>query len=150
MPPRHPPCLPTYLRLSTSRSARRLPLRRVAHLVFVEPLRALPMKTLFCSLLLAAACVLGARATDPSPASDPQPKTVNVIGCVRAPHAVPWTADLTITGAILRAGGVPFREPKKVRLFRGADCTLVELSKIRRGEIPDPKLQPGDTIEVPE
>ena len=103
---------------------------------------------LFTFLSLMAACV--ALAAEAPPTSAEQRPSVNVTGSMRAPQAVPWTPELTLTGAIKRAGGVGWREPRKVRLTRGTDRTEIELRKIRKGEIPDPILQPGDTIEVPE
>ena len=104
--------------------------------------------TFFAFLLLIAASVAFAAEVPPAPAE--QRQFVNVTGGVRVPQAVPWTPELTLMGAIKRAGGVAWREPKKVRLTRGTDRTDIEFRKIRKGEIPDPILQPGDIIELPE
>ena len=98
-------------------------------------------------LFIAASAALEAKAP-PTPAE--QRQFVNVTGGARAPRVVQWTPELTLTGAIKRSGGVAWREPRKVRLTRGTDRPEIDLRKILKGEIPDPILQPGDTIEVPE
>jgi protein involved in polysaccharide export with SLBB domain len=77
---------------------------------------------------------------------------VYVGGEVRSPGELPFRAGLTLTQAILSAGGVT---PKgdRVQLTRGRGDGLLNLQEfklreINKGKIPDPLVEPGDRITV--
>ena len=75
--------------------------------------------------------------------------SVNVNGAVKMPQRVPYTPDMTLTIAINAAGGLnDFASPKGIRLTRDGKSTEWDLRAIRRRPSTDPKLQPGDIIEV--
>ncbi|MCA1615438.1 MAG: SLBB domain-containing protein [Acidobacteria bacterium] len=85
----------------------------------------------------------------------PRPREFFYIGGqVGAPGQKDFTSGMTLTQAILASGGLA-RADKKVRVAvsrQGADGRLVtteyELSEIESGKIPDPRVQPGDRIEI--
>ncbi|MGH8092814.1 MAG: polysaccharide biosynthesis/export family protein [Chthoniobacterales bacterium] len=80
-----------------------------------------------------------------------QTRFVNVGGAVRAPTRVPFTEDLTLLAAINAAGGFnDFADQKRVRLLRGNEAKVYDVRQFRREPGLDPKLQPGDRIEVPQ
>jgi protein involved in polysaccharide export with SLBB domain len=77
---------------------------------------------------------------------------IYVGGEVRSPGELSFRAGLTLTQAILSAGGVT---PKgdKVQLSRGHGDGLLNLQEfklreINKGKIPDPLVEPGDRITV--
>ena len=81
----------------------------------------------------------------------PQARFVNVGGAVRAPTRVPFTEDMTLLAAISAAGGFnDFADQKRVRLLRGNEAKTYDVRKVRKDPGLDPKLQPGDKIEVPQ
>jgi protein involved in polysaccharide export with SLBB domain len=66
-----------------------------------------------------------------------------------------FTPGMTLTQAILASGGVTREAGSKVRVAvarQGADGRLVtteyDLREIEAGRVPDPRVQPGDRIEV--
>lgn len=76
---------------------------------------------------------------------------VDVGGDVRSPQRVPFTADLTVLGAITAAGGfTEYADQGKVRLLRDGQVTVVNIKEVRRDPSRDIKLKPGDKIEVPQ
>lgn len=76
---------------------------------------------------------------------------VNTGGEVKAPQRVPFTADLTILGAISASGGfTEFADQKKVRLLRDGKVTIVNVRDVRKDPEKDVRLKPGDRIEVPQ
>ena len=76
---------------------------------------------------------------------------VNVGGSVRSPMRVPFTADLTILGAITAAGGfTDYADQGKVKLLRDGAVTIVNIKEIRKNPTKDLKVKPGDKIEVPQ
>ena len=85
----------------------------------------------------------------------PRPREFFYIGGqVGAPGQKDFTSGMTLTQAILASGGI-VRADKKVRVAvsrQGADGRLVTaeyaLSEIEAGQIPDPRIQPGDRIEI--
>ena len=78
-------------------------------------------------------------------------KFVSVTGGVRAPQRIPWSPSLTLLSAIDACGGViPGAAPRKVRIVRGSERILITMRPILQKQEPDPKLQAGDMIEVPE
>ncbi len=81
----------------------------------------------------------------------PQTRFVNVGGAVRAPNRIPFTEDMTLLTAINAAGGFnDFADQKRVRLLRGSQAKVYDVRQFRRDPGLDPKLQPGDKIEVPQ
>lgn len=78
-----------------------------------------------------------------------QSRFVNVGGSVRAPGRVVYTPDLTLTSAINAAGGfTEFASQKNVRLVHDGKVTVHDVRKIRKDPSTDPKVYPGDQIEV--
>ncbi len=74
-------------------------------------------------------------------------------GKVSAPGQKDFHAGLTLTQAILASGGATRSADGKVRVARqGPDGRLVtteySLKDIEGGKVPDPRLQPGDRVEV--
>jgi protein involved in polysaccharide export with SLBB domain len=81
------------------------------------------------------------------------PQFFFVGGAVGDPGQKSFHTGLTLTQAILAAGGVTRFAGSDIKVSRtGADGRLVttkyNLKKIEDGKIPDPVLQPGDRIEV--
>ena len=75
---------------------------------------------------------------------------VNTGGEVKAPQRVPFTADLTLLGAISASGGfTDFADQGKVRLLRDGKVTIVNVKEVRKDPEKDIRLKPGDRIEVP-
>ena len=76
---------------------------------------------------------------------------VNTGGEVKAPQRVPFTADLTLLGAISASGGfTDFADQGKVRLLREGNVTIVNVKQVRKEPEKDIRLKPGDRIEVPQ
>ena len=76
---------------------------------------------------------------------------VNVGGAVRTPARIPFTEDMTLLTAINAAGGFnDFADQKRVRLLRGSEAKIYDVRQFRRRPGLDPKLQPGDHVEVPQ
>lgn len=74
---------------------------------------------------------------------------VDVGGSVRIPQRVPFTADLTVLGAITAAGGfTEFADQSKVRLLRDGKVTMVNIKEVRKDPKKDITLKPGDKLEV--
>ena len=80
-----------------------------------------------------------------------QSRFVTVGGAVRAPTAVPWSNDMTLTNAIYRAGGFSdFPNKKKVKLVRDGKATYYNLTRVDKDPTQNPTLLPGDEVTVPE
>ena len=76
---------------------------------------------------------------------------VNVGGAVKAPGRIPYTPDMTVMTAINAAGDFnDYANQRKVRLSRGGSVSLVDCKKVRSDPSVDPKVLPGDSIQVPE
>lgn len=76
---------------------------------------------------------------------------VNVGGSVRAPGRIPYTSDLTLMSSINAAGGFnDFADQKKVRLVHEGKAQIIDTRKIRKDPSTDPKVYPGDQVEVPQ
>lgn len=74
---------------------------------------------------------------------------VTVGGEVRAPQAIPWAADLTLSAGIKRAGGpTEFGNLKKVKLTREGKTLRLNTLKADKDPTQNPKLLPGDEVEV--
>jgi protein involved in polysaccharide export with SLBB domain len=81
----------------------------------------------------------------------PQARFVNVGGAVRAPARIPFTEDMTLLAAINASGGFnDFADQKRVRLLRGNEAKVYDVRQFRRDPGLDPRLQPGDRVEVPQ
>ncbi|HEV7403744.1 MAG TPA: polysaccharide biosynthesis/export family protein [Chthoniobacteraceae bacterium] len=82
---------------------------------------------------------------------NPASRFVTVGGAVRSPQAVPWTNDLTLSNAIIRAGGDNgFPNYRKVKLTRDGKATFYNLSRADKDPAQNPKLLPGDEVILPE
>ncbi len=80
-----------------------------------------------------------------------QARFVTVGGGVRMPSAVPWSADLTLSAAINRAGGFgDFGNRKKIKVIRDGKVGIFNLQISDRDPNQNPKLLPGDEVVVPE
>lgn len=80
-----------------------------------------------------------------------QSRTVTIGGAVRVPQGLMWTSDLTLSAGIKRAGGFgDFGSKKKVKLIRGGKATMYNLTKADKDPSQNPKLLPGDEVEVSE
>lgn len=84
-------------------------------------------------------------------------KTVSVLGQVRKPTVVPYTAGMSIVDAISQAGGfTPMARKNAVRVTRtvvkeGDDNSyIVPVESIANGKAKPFFLRPGDTVFVPE
>ncbi len=76
---------------------------------------------------------------------------VNVGGDVKAPQRVPFTPDLTLLGAITACGGfTEYADQKKIQLTRDGKVSLHNVVAIRKDPTQDPRLKPGDLIQVPQ
>jgi polysaccharide export outer membrane protein len=80
-----------------------------------------------------------------------QSRFVTVGGGVRAPQPVPWTPDLTLSLAVKRCGGVSdFGDEKHIKVIREGKYSVYNLKKKEKDPSQNPKLLPGDEIEVKE
>ncbi|MHA3772758.1 polysaccharide biosynthesis/export family protein [Verrucomicrobiota bacterium sgz303538] len=80
-----------------------------------------------------------------------QSRFVTVGGGVRQPQTVWWSADLTLSSAIKRAGGISdFGNKSKIRVIRDGKSGVFNLNKSDQDPNQNPKLLPGDEVEVPE
>ncbi len=76
---------------------------------------------------------------------------VDVGGDVRSQQRVPFTADLTVLGAITAAGGfTEYADQSKVKLLRDGKVTVINIKDVRKDPTKDLKLKPGDKIQVPQ
>lgn len=74
---------------------------------------------------------------------------VNVGGAVRQPGRFPYTPDMTLMNAINAAGGFnDYANESRIRLRREGRETMYSAKDIRRNPSVEPKLLPGDQIEV--
>lgn len=80
-------------------------------------------------------------------------RSVTVDGAVKSAGAFPAVGDLTLMQAIALAGGVTEdSNPRRIAVFRTIDgqrqAAAFDLVSIRRGQVSDPKIYPGDIIVV--
>lgn len=81
----------------------------------------------------------------------PDSRFVTVGGAVRSPQAVPWTNDMTLSNAIIRAGGDNgFPNLSKIKLTRDGKVSYFNLKRADKDSAQNPKLLPGDEVIVPE
>lgn len=86
----------------------------------------------------------------------PRPREFFYIGgLIAAAGQKDFNPGMTLTQALLASGGVTRETGAKVRVAvarQGADGKLVtaeyDLREIEAGRVPDPRIQPGDRIEV--
>lgn len=77
-------------------------------------------------------------------------RVVSVTGQVRVPQRITWTPDLTLLAAVDLSGGPGDFAGKKVRLLRnGQVVSVFDIKVLRRDPAADPKVLPGDRIDVP-
>jgi SLBB domain len=83
------------------------------------------------------------------------PEFFYIGGLIATPGQKDFHAGMTLTQALLASGGVTSAAGNKVRVTvsrQGADGRLIAtdymLKEIEGGQVPDPRLQPGDRIEV--
>lgn len=80
-----------------------------------------------------------------------QPRFVNVAGEVKTPQRIPYTPDLTLISALNAAGWFnDFADQKHVRLTHEGKTTVYDMRELRKNPATDPKLLPGDQIQVPQ
>jgi protein involved in polysaccharide export with SLBB domain len=77
-----------------------------------------------------------------------QTRFVTIGGHVRAPSRPQWSADLTLSSALLAAGGGDDWASDKVHLIRGGKVTVYSVKKLRRDPSQDQRLLPGDQVEL--
>ncbi len=80
-------------------------------------------------------------------------RAITVDGAVKNAGAFPAAGDISLMQAVALAGGVTEdSNPKRIAVFRTIDgqrqAAAFDLTTIRRGEAPDPKIYPGDIIVV--
>lgn len=81
----------------------------------------------------------------------PQSRFVTVGGAVRAPQAVPWNNDMTLSNAITRAGDFSdFANKKKIKLTREGKVQYFNLKNSEKDPRQNPKLLPADEVTVSE
>lgn len=73
---------------------------------------------------------------------------VTVGGAVRMPQRMSWSADLTLLSALSAAGGAGDFGGDKVSLVRGGKATFYSIKKLKKDPSQDPKLLPGDQLEL--
>lgn len=108
----------------------------------------------FVATFLATAFLLfgHASSSEAEPVTPPPAKreVVTVSGDVRSPGRIPWSSDLTLMSAIASVGGFGWRAPREVFIIRGTEKITARPKPILKGTETDPKLQPGDKVEVPQ
>lgn len=77
-------------------------------------------------------------------------RMVTVSGGVRAPQAIVWTNDLNLSQAIARAGGRNEFAGWKVKVVRGGEAKVYNFKNKDKDPSQNPRLLPGDEVEVPE
>lgn len=80
-------------------------------------------------------------------------RVVTVDGSVRQPGIYPATGPLSLVQAVALARGTDdLANPRRVAIFRTIGgkrmAAAFDLTSIRRGEMPDPPVYPGDTVVV--
>ena len=84
---------------------------------------------------------------------DSASRVVTVDGSVRQPGIYPAVTALTLIQAVSLARGTDeLANPRRVAIFRTIDgkrmAAAFDLTSIRRGEMPDPQVYPGDMVIV--
>ncbi len=96
--------------------------------------------------------VLTQRSADRSAVPNTFIKNVNVIFGARESQPFPWKSDLTLLDVIMAtiSGQPVMASINSVRLVRDSKRTVFDFRKLRKGDIPNPKLRPEDTVEIPD
>jgi polysaccharide export outer membrane protein len=77
-------------------------------------------------------------------------RVISVTGQVRTPQRISWSPDLTLMAAVDLAGGPGDFAKGKVQLLRnGQLISVYEIKVLRRNPATDPKVSPGDRVDVP-
>jgi polysaccharide export outer membrane protein len=79
--------------------------------------------------------------------SNQNQRTIIIGGAVRAPGRQPWFSDLTLTGAVTAAGPSEWATDG-IKLIRGGRSQRFSRKAIKKDPSLDPRIQPGDVIEV--
>jgi hypothetical protein len=96
----------------------------------------------------AAAIAVAELGANVVPVTDPS-RSVFIGGEVSRPSAVPYADGLTITQAIVGAGGWrPTATLKRVVILRGDERLEVDVSDVLKGRAADVAVQPGDRVIV--
>ena len=77
-----------------------------------------------------------------------QPRFVIVGGAVRSPGRQQWSQNLTLSAVVSAAGGPADYAEDGVRLIRGGQVARYSRRSIKANQSLDPKLQPGDVVEI--
>jgi protein involved in polysaccharide export with SLBB domain len=78
-------------------------------------------------------------------------RLVTVGGAVRSPQAIQWTKDLTLSNALIRAGGDNgFPNYARVKLTRDGKVSFFNLKRADKDPAQNPKLLPGDEVILSE
>lgn len=81
----------------------------------------------------------------------PSSRFITIGGGVRGPGAIPWSQDLTLSTALKRAGGTSdFGSTSKIRVTRDGKVMVYNLKRAQKDPSQNPKLLPGDEVDVPE
>ncbi|MEO8350316.1 MAG: polysaccharide biosynthesis/export family protein [Chthoniobacteraceae bacterium] len=73
---------------------------------------------------------------------------VTVGGDVRSPNRIGWSADMTLLGAITTCGGPNEYAGDRINLIRDGKVIPYSRKKLQRDPALDPKVAPGDRIEI--
>jgi protein involved in polysaccharide export with SLBB domain len=73
---------------------------------------------------------------------------INVGGAVKGPGRVPYYSDLTLMTAINAAAGPSDFAGDKIRLVRGGKVQFFSRKKLEKDPSQDPRIEPGDEIEI--
>jgi polysaccharide export outer membrane protein len=75
---------------------------------------------------------------------------IYVGGEVQRPGRIVWTPDLTVAKAIQSAGGFSlYAKETAVTLIRGKGAYAIDVKIAQKNPGQDPKLMPGDSLQVP-
>ena len=80
--------------------------------------------------------------------AEAQKVMIAVGGDVRVPQRIPWSPELTLMQALGLAGGTGWNQ-HSAYIIRDEKRILYKLRPIVKDPTLDPKLQPGDKVEVP-
>ena len=77
--------------------------------------------------------------------AQPQVPTVTVVGNVKN-RSLAWTADLTLTKALVAAEYQGATDPTQVTVTRNGQTNRIDPKRLLRGD--DLRLEPGDQIDI--
>jgi len=69
-------------------------------------------------------------------------------GAVRSPGRQMWSSDMTLSQAMMAAGGPSEWAKDKVKVKRGEKSEIYSRKAINKDPTLDPKILPGDSVEV--